>query len=304
MNLHPAPKMNESKVIYNLNCFRTLFCFAASINYFCSFLPMHKRFLPVFEIAWNQLPIIVSPSYYGFFMSDFLGLRVIDFWDGAICFSLLVAGSGYRSRFFIVVALALMGALEFVFSTNLRFNSLNTTFITLLLLSLSSAAHGYSLFRKDFRSLPNREENGSYPTLMALKLVVPGAFLSAFLSKIKNGGDSWFNGEAMQGYMYFVYLQNTSNHVTLWIAENIQLCLFFSFLTLFLEALSIFAPASKRTAALLISSLILFQVGILLVMKINFLSMFAPIWLAYIDYAAIFQLLSSRGGESKHAAQR
>lgn len=281
--------MNPADRIFNLNCFRFLFCLLYGFFYFFYNLPTHKAFLPVFELASNQLDLVIPLYIYQFFNSQVGHLLVMDCWDSLVACSLMIAAFGFKSQSFTIFALLLFTFWEVIFTTNTGLFSTPPPFFALLVLALCPAAHEYS-FRQLFRGPAESKarESGGYT---AISWILPIAFLNAFASKTVNGGDSWFNGQAFQSYMLFGHLV-LNNRETIFIAQQNYLCIALGAIAMLIEGSMILLRAFSRTKFLCLVVGLSFHLGVLWILNLDFITSFGFIYLIYIDYAAIFKRLS------------
>jgi len=129
--------------------------------------------------------------------------------------------------------------------------------------------------------------------LVLIKIVLVQVYLSAGVQKIKRSGLEWFNGKYLQAYLMENYLW-TDRSAALKLASNTILCATFSTLVLIFEltfGIVLFLP---QLTFVYVGFALLFHLGTLITMRINYLKYLGPVYLVFfIDLA--FRLKTTIG---------
>ncbi|HEY9000078.1 MAG TPA: hypothetical protein VIM89_01905 [Mucilaginibacter sp.] len=116
--------------------------------------------------------------------------------------------------------------------------------------------------------------------LVLIKIVLIQVYFSAGVQKIRHSGLGWLNGKYLQAYLLENYLWTDRNTAVL-VASNRVLCAILSVLVLTFEltfGIVLFLP---QLTFIYVGFALLFHMGTLITMRINYLKYMGPIYLVF-----------------------
>ncbi|MBS1522337.1 MAG: hypothetical protein JST50_15155 [Bacteroidetes bacterium] len=116
--------------------------------------------------------------------------------------------------------------------------------------------------------------------LVLIKIVLIQVYFSAAIQKIRHSGLGWLNGQYLQAYLIENYIW-TDRNAALAIASNTIFCAILSTLVLIFEltfGLVLFLP---QLTFIYVGFALLFHLGTLITMRINYLKYLGPVYLVF-----------------------
>ncbi len=163
-------------------------------------------------------------------------------------------------------------ALQFCYSNH----SLMPLNISLFLWALLDRSSSLRLENKFFVQKEARLETSSY-LFRAMKIHFCIIFFASGLSKLRYGGLSWIFSDSMenklllQNYYYANnYAHQTFSFLNYWVISHPLFCKFLAFGTVLIELAAPFAFYKKNLARLIIPQILIMQIGIFVLMYLNF----------------------------------
>lgn len=212
------------------------------------------------------------------------GFSTINLFNFVTVLALVLCALGIYARLSLVAAGLLMAITEWAVSSNLRTNAPNSPILVIFLLVLCGVA-----FREKTENLRSNQHDrfGQAGTLasstcLAIEAVLPFAFLNAAISKVIGGGFGWLNGETLSAYFHFIYLESGVTAAKV-ISSSPNLCLWLSVLTLAFEIGFAAVIFVKKWRPVFVGAALIFHLGVLYTMWINFLWMYGPIYFIYLN---------------------
>lgn len=232
--------------------------------------------MPLLEAAHEQLQYPAPLFFYQFFNAKLFGVDVLVIWDVLNCSFLLLAALNFFPALTATLAALFFFLVEIIVSPNLKTNAPNAPFFALVAIAVFSIA-----------SLGKSEKGSNYrPIAFAIETILPLVYFNAFVSKVLNGGWSWFNGETLRGYFYFMYLE-TGNTLALALSKTAVLCGVLAISTLAFEALFGLILLRRSLRLWFVCIALLFHLGVYVTMQINFFWMYFPVYFIYVDFSSI-----------------
>ena len=196
-------------------------------------------------------------------------------WDLLNCVFLFLAALGIFPAITATLAASLFFLVEIIVSPNLKTNAPNAPFFAMVAVAVFSVLVQMNRQKKNYR-----------PIILAIEAILPFVYFNAFVSKVLNGGWSWFNGETLRGYFYFMYLE-TGNILALAISKSLVLCGVLAISTLVFEASFGLILFRKPLRLWLVAIALFFHLGVYLTMQINFFWMYFPVYFIYLDFFSL-----------------
>lgn len=192
---------------------------------------------------------------------------------------LMLVALGYRARLLLLPSILLyfFYSAPVSWALNLHYNI--PPLMVMILMAASKESRSWSFL--DFLDRTKSQEIVSSPTARSIKLLLGLIYLGAAISKLRSQGFGWFDGSSFSAVMYQRYLL-TENPISLWIGSHVLVCVILGALAVVCEFTfwtSVFLPRYEAIFALMGLSM---HVVVLITMDINFLTLFAPIYLIYL----------------------
>ena len=183
---------------------------------------------------------------------------------------LLLATAGIVTRVFIGLAIPLY-FLYFSQIISLAYVQRKTNLLPLVLfILLVSPTITFPL---------NNMASVKWPIIL-IEACIAQLYLSSGIQKLKQSGLGWCNGETLQAYLFENYLWS-DRKIAFVIAQKRWLCTLLSIFTLLFELsfwLMLFFP---QLTYIYVSAAILFHIGTLLTMRINYLKYLLPVYMVF-----------------------
>jgi hypothetical protein len=161
----------------------------------------------------------------------------------------------------------------------------------ILALSNCGAAFSVDALLRRYLGKPNssqKSEEYGWPIALILFLWTL-VFFAAGISKLRNGGVEWALGDTLRNIIsdhqysfHYEAIKSSFRDFSMWLVEQPNLCRFLATFTILIELFAPLAFFSRRAAIFLIPQILLFQLGCAVVLYQNFLSLYWPLYLAWI----------------------
>lgn len=257
--------------------FSKLFCAVLAIQLLFSFREQYQYFLTNPQKIYGP-----PPKLLGMFRLLAPGKVLFLVSGGLLLLSLCAVTAGCFSRFFVLIALACYFC-YFTPIISLAYIQRKTNLVPfVLLVLLVSPSLGDSI------SSP-----GTAWELVLVKIALAQVYFSAGLQKIRYSGASWLNGKSLQAYLLENYLWS-DRKAAFKLASMPRFCALLSVLVLLFElSFWIIIPFPFLTPIYIVGGL-MFHVGTLVTMRINYLKYILPVYMVFFTNMA-FVLLTKAG---------
>ncbi|MFM7022565.1 MAG: hypothetical protein ACKOXB_06265 [Flavobacteriales bacterium] len=123
--------------------------------------------------------------------------------------------------------------------------------------------------------------------LLLIKIAIVQMYLSSAVQKLIHSGWRWCKGSTLQAHLMENYLWNEKK-ITLILAQNKGLCTALSYFTLLFELSFIILLFLPHLTYLYLSLALLFHLGTLLTMRINYLKYLLPVYMVFLTDMAFY----------------
>lgn len=133
----------------------------------------------------------------------------------------------------------------------------------------------------------NLSGTGTLWEIVLIKVAIAQMYFSAGLQKITKGIDNWINGRLLQIYLSENYLWSDSKPA-LRLAARQRFCAFLSICTLIFELSFWIVLVFPELTYLYVAGALLFHIGTLVTMRINYLKYLSPVYLVFFTQQGFY----------------